>query len=95
MPSFVRRSPTSARLISTRLQINTLREANKLAGRVSEQMKAVLDQAIALFGSLPNPHTLALFTEGGKELPITGTVKEAGLKPGEKLLLRPSTVRGG
>ncbi len=60
-----------------------------------EAMKTVLDQAIALFGSLPNPHTLALFTESGQELPITGTVAEAGLKPGEKLLLRPSTVRGG
>ena len=62
---------------------------------LDEAMKAALDQAIALFGSLPNPYTLALFTEGGKELPITGTVAEAGLKPGEKLLLRPSTVRGG
>jgi len=60
-----------------------------------EGMKQVLDRAIALFGSLPNPHTLALFTESGHELPITGTVKEAGLKPDEKLLLRPSTVRGG
>lgn len=60
-----------------------------------EAMKQVLDRAIALFGSLPNPHMLALFTESGHELPITGTVKEAGLKPEEKLLLRPSTVRGG
>jgi hypothetical protein len=60
-----------------------------------ELMKALLDQAIALFGSLPNPHTLALYTEAGQELPITGSVEEAGLKPGEKLLLRPSAVRGG
>ncbi len=60
-----------------------------------EQMKAMLDQAIALFGPLPNPHTLALFTESGQELPVTGTVKEAGIHPDEKLLLRPSTVRGG
>lgn len=61
----------------------------------NEGMKTVLDQAIALFGSPPQPHALALFTEDGKELPITGTVAEAGLKPGEKLLLRPSAVRGG
>ena len=60
-----------------------------------EAMKNVLDHAIALFGSPPNPHTLALFTEAGQELPVTGTVKEAGVKPGEKLLLRPSAVRGG
>lgn len=61
----------------------------------AEQMKAVLDKAIALFGSLPNPHTLALYTEGGHELPITGTAKEAGIKAKETLLLRPSAVRGG
>jgi hypothetical protein len=66
-----------------------------LKATLDESLKALLDQAIALFGSLPNPHTLALFTEGGKELPTTGTVNEAGLKPGEKLLLRPSAVRGG
>src|SRR4051812_14778338 len=60
-----------------------------------ESLKTILDQAIALFGVLPNPHTLALFTEAGNELPITGTVKDANLKPGEKLLLRPSAVRGG
>jgi hypothetical protein len=66
-----------------------------LKATFDEAMKALLDQAIALFGSLPNPHTLALFNEAGKELPVTGTVKEAGIKPGEKLLLRPSTVRGG
>jgi hypothetical protein len=62
---------------------------------IDELMKTVLGQAIALFGSLPNPHTLALFSEAGRELPATGTVQEAGIKPGEKLLLRPSAVRGG
>jgi len=62
-----------------------------------ESMKSVLDRATAQFPPIPNPHTLALYTEGenGHELPITGTVEEARIKPGEKLALRPSAVRGG
>jgi hypothetical protein len=60
-----------------------------------ELFKVVLQKAIALFGSLPNPHTLALFTEAGRELPENETVKQVGLRPDEKLLLRPSTVKGG
>jgi len=63
---------------------------------LEESMKTVLQEAIALFGSLPNPHMLSLYTEeDGKELPENVTVKEAGLFPGEKLLLRPSAVKGG
>lgn len=60
-----------------------------------EQIKDVLARAIALFGSLPNPHTLSLFTADSGELKDEATVKEAGLTPGEKVLLRPSTVKAG
>jgi len=72
---------------------NGIRKPLKVA--LTESMPDVLQRAISLFGSLPAPHTLALFTEAGNELPNSGTVKEAGIRPGEKLLLRPSTVRGG
>ena|SRR5579871_6480921 len=60
-----------------------------------ELIKVVLQKAIALFGSPPNPHTLALFTEAGRELPESETVKQVDLHPGEKLLLRPRAVKGG
>ena len=60
-----------------------------------ELIKDVLARAIALFGSLPNPHTLSLFTADAGELKDELTVKQAGLTPGEKVLLRPSTVKAG
>ena len=56
----------------------------------------MLAQAIALFGSLPNPHTLSLHTEDRGELKDEQqTAEQAGLRPGEKVLLRPSTVKAG
>ncbi len=62
---------------------------------LEELIKTVLQKAIALFGSLPNPHTLSLFTEAGRELPDNETVKQADLHPDGKLLLRPGAVKGG
>ena len=62
--------------------------------RVGETVKHLLDKAIRAFGTLPNPHTLSLYKDG-KELPDTQTIKEAGIKPCDVLLLRPSKVKGG
>lgn len=59
-------------------------------------VKVLLEQAIALYGSLPNPHTLSLWTQAGVELTNEGeTLNEAGLKDGDCLLLRPGAVKGG
>jgi hypothetical protein len=66
----------------------------KFEVRVEEMVKQLLDKAIAAFGPLPNPHTLALYKDG-KELADTSTIKQAGIKPHDVLLLRPSTVKGG
>lgn len=63
--------------------------------RLEELIKTALQNAIALFGSLPQPHMLSLFTEAGKELPENETVERAGLRPHERLLLRPNAVKGG
>lgn len=62
--------------------------------RIDETVKRLLDQALHGFGPLPNPHTLALYKDG-KELVDNETIKEAGIKPCDVLLLRPSTVKGG
>jgi len=62
--------------------------------RVEETVKHLLDQAIRAFGQLPQPHTLALYNDG-KELVDKQTIKEAGVKPCDVLLLRPSKVKGG
>jgi hypothetical protein len=59
-------------------------------------VKALLERSIALFGSLPNPHTLALWTAAGVELTQEDqTLKDAHVKDGDCLLLRPSAVKGG
>jgi hypothetical protein len=57
-------------------------------------VKHLLDQAIRAFGQLPQPHTLSLYKDG-KELADNQTIKEAGIKACDVLLLRPSTVKGG
>jgi hypothetical protein len=61
----------------------------------NETIKQVLERAIQVFSPLPQPHTLALYTEVGKELDDAQTVRQAGIHPHEKLLLRPSQVKGG
>jgi hypothetical protein len=60
-----------------------------------EQMSSVLQKAIAAFGNLPQPHTLALYNDEGREMPDGETVKDAKVKKGDRLLLRPSTVKAG
>jgi len=67
----------------------------KLEAHPHELVKTLLDKAIKDFGITQNQHTLALFTEGNVELPDSETLKAAGVKPHEELLLRPSKVKGG
>lgn len=60
-----------------------------------ESISSVLAKSIAAFGNLPTPHTLALYNGEGRELPDGETVKDAKVKKGDRLLLRPSTVKAG
>lgn len=60
-----------------------------------ELIGSVLSKALAAFGNLPAPHTLGLFDAEGRELPDGQSVKDAKVKKGDRLLLRPSTVRAG
>ena len=62
---------------------------------LEERVQAVLQRAIAAFGITQNPHLLGLFRENGTEVPDNESVEGARLKPGELLLLRPSSVRAG
>ncbi|MBI1210709.1 MAG: hypothetical protein GC190_04555 [Alphaproteobacteria bacterium] len=61
----------------------------------NQAISAVLQHAINAFGPLPGQHTLALYNEAGDELPDTAHVKDVGINPGDRLLLRPSKVKGG
>lgn len=68
----------------------------KIGADPQQPVRALLEKAIAAFGNLPNPHTLALYTKKGAELTNEKqTIREAGIKNGDELLLRPSAVKGG
>ncbi len=60
-----------------------------------EKVRSVLDRALSEFHVTANPHLMGLFTEANVELPDDSTMSAAGVKPGELLVLRQSTVRGG
>jgi hypothetical protein len=60
-----------------------------------ERVQSVLDRAENEFQITQNRHTLALFNASGVEVADTQSVKEAGIKPGDELLLRPSRIKGG
>lgn len=61
----------------------------------TETVKQVREHAAQVFGA-QQPHLLALYTAAGTELTNEAlTVEQAGIRPHDKLLLRPSAVRGG
>ena len=66
-----------------------------LAYQPHEQVTALLQRAVHLFGITANTHLLSLFNEGGQELPDHESVQAAGVKPGDLLILRQSVVKGG
>lgn len=57
-------------------------------------VNSLLQHALNEFNVQENRHTMALVTTGGVELELNAHL-EAVLKPGDLLVLRPSTVRGG
>lgn len=63
--------------------------------KADELVKSLLDAAIKKFGPINNPHTMALYNVAGEELEDVKTLKDAGVKPGDMLPLRPSKVKGG
>ena len=61
-----------------------------------ELLSSVLAKSIAAFGNLPTPHLLGLYDADGNELKNEQqTVHDAKIKKGDRLLLRPSTVKAG
>jgi hypothetical protein len=68
-----------------------------------QQTQAVLEAAIRLFSLQSQPHTMGLFTQANVEvagrLPsgqdIHESVEQAGITPGQLLVLRQVVVQGG
>jgi hypothetical protein len=80
--------------IDVGIEYNGLRKEVEISRDAT--VKELLDRAIAAFGNLPQPHTLALWDQHGAELTNEQqSLKDAKIKDGDVLLLRPSAVKGG
>jgi hypothetical protein len=66
-----------------------------IAYQPAEQVEAVLNRGMNDFGIQQNRHLMGLFNEAGVELNDKSSMGSAGVKPGDVLVLRQSTVRGG
>lgn len=60
-----------------------------------QHVEHLLKEAIREFGIASNQHLLSLFDSAGAELPDEETLRAAGVKPGDHLVLRPGVVKGG
>ena len=60
-----------------------------------QQVTAVLDHAIKLFGVAQQPHLLSLFFENGSLVAEQTSADDAGLKAGMKVYLRQNVAKGG
>lgn len=60
-----------------------------------EKVETVLKHALDHFKVEQNRHLMSLFTEAGTELGEQSTLQAAGVKAGDVLILRQSTVKGG
>jgi hypothetical protein len=58
-------------------------------------MQSLLEHGLNAFSVHDNRHLMALWTNAGVELPVEGSIEDAGVQPGDVLVLRPSAVRGG
>jgi hypothetical protein len=62
----------------------------------NQKVHVVLEHALDFFGVQQNRHTMALWTEDGRELGAEQqTLEEAAVEPESVLILRPSAVKGG
>jgi hypothetical protein len=66
-----------------------------IAYQPQEQVEAVLNRALNDFQVQQNRHLMSLFSEAGAELNDKSSMAAAGVKPGDVLVLRQSTVKGG
>lgn len=84
-------------LISKKIEIKVVYNGitQSLSIQAHEQVKAVLQRAIHLFGITQNAHLLSLFKADGSEVPDHVSVEDAKIHPCDILALRPGAVKGG
>lgn len=60
-----------------------------------QRVHALLSQALEKFAIVQNANLMSLFDAAGNELSGDASLAEAGVKPGDELVLRQSSVKGG
>lgn len=85
----------SATAVQTIVRVTYNGVVKDLAYQPHEQVNALLQRAVHVFGITANAHLLSLFNENGQELPDNESVQSAGVEPGDLLILRQSVVKGG
>ena len=90
-------SPTKTKPAPTKTEITVIYNGatKTISYQPNEAMQALLEQALNAFSVHTNRHMMGLFTLDNEELNINISVKDAQVKPGDELVLRQSTVRGG
>jgi hypothetical protein len=81
--------------VKTEVQIAYNGRSLSFPFKKTELVGALLRQAIEVFNVTQNPHLLSLFDDKGVELNENETLAKAKVNPGERLILRPSIVKGG
>jgi hypothetical protein len=77
------------------IQVSYNGVARPLTIEPHEQVTAVLQHAIQLFGITQQPHLLSLFLEDGTVVSENQSAATAGLKAGTKVYLRQNVAKGG
>lgn len=69
-----------------------------IAFKYEETLGVLRQRAVDAYGNIPDAHRVSLFTETDVEFGPNRdqeTIRASGIKKNDKLLLRPSVVRGG
>jgi hypothetical protein len=68
---------------------------HEFAYDADQTVHTLLQHALKVFRITANQHLMSLYDAKGTELPDQSTLKDVGVKPGSKLVLRQSVVKGG
>jgi hypothetical protein len=85
------------RLVLKKVEITSNGRTEPFAFRADELVGKLRQSAVERFGIVQNPHLYALYKKhtGEEGLNDNLTLEQAGIHPGELLILRQSRVRGG
>jgi len=76
------------------VELNYGGDLKPVAYRAQETVEQVIVHGIQVFHLSAQPHQLGLFLNGAQLSP-TQTLQDAGVKPGDTLILRQTVVQGG